>query len=310
MESEVTVTPVTPAANAIERPTQSSRDQLASIAASVQAEEARMAQEAAAQANGTNAPAKPADQQGIVSPPEGAKKSVPAGLVDKDGHVSEEKILKANEHLEKGIKDKEARLEELLKRNKELRRKFGDVGQVVKETEASLSPEELTRKELDELEKNPVHYIKGSIKSEIQSIRAELEGMKAETRYTGEARELDSLVERGHSWIIEQGLGRFEEIFKERPYLLQSKTPYKDAVRFMSDVPSNGAAPGSAQAGRTPLPILGSGTVAPPPSQEQAASSEQRMEDLSRKLRSALEHNDRATAMRLMQDMDKLQRGY
>lgn len=307
--SDVIVTPVSPAANALERP-QPVTETLASIAASVQAEEARRAEEANAQEVQPPAPAASASQEGEPKPPVApAKKGIPAGLVDKDGQVSEEKILKANESLEKGIKDKESRLEELLKRNKDLRRKFGDVGQVVKQVESNLSPEELSRKELEELEKNPVHYIKGSIKSEIQALRAELEAMKMETVETTQAKELDSLIEQGHSWIHDEGLQRFEEVFKERPYLLQSRTPYKDAVRFMSDIPLNGAGAVPAQNGRS-LPILGGGHAAPPPSQEQPASTEMRMEEMSRKMTSALQHGDKATAARLMREMDKLERGY
>ena len=309
--SDVTVTQLTPAANAMERPVQSARDTLASIAASVQAEEARRTAEANTQEPQIPAPAASANQEGVPLTPDTvpAKKGIPAGLVDKDGQVSEEKILKANESLEKATKDKEARLEELLKRNKELRRKFGDVGQTVKQVEASQSPEEAYRKEMEQLEKNPVQYIRGSVQSELQALRAEIQSMKAETVETGQAKELDALVEQGHSWIQDEGLKRFEEVFQERPYLLQSRTPYRDAVRFMSELPSNGAAAVPAQNGRS-LPILGGGHAAPPPSQEPPASTEMRMEEMSKKLESALRHGDKAVASRLMRDMDKLERGY
>ncbi len=308
--SDVTVAQVTPAANAMERPVQSTRDTLASIAASVQAEEARRVAEANTQEPQVPAPAASAVQQGTpITQDPLAKKGIPAGLVDKDGQVSEDKILKANESLEKATKDKEARLEELLKRNKELRRKFGDVGQTVKQVEASQSPDEVYRKEMEQLEKNPVQYIRGSVQSEIQALRAEIQSMKAETVETGQARELDALVEQGHSWIQDEGLKRFEDVFQERPYLLQSRTPYRDAVRFMTDLPSNGAAAVPAQNGRS-LPILGGGHAAPPPSQEPPASTEMRMEEMSKKLESALRHGDRAAASRLMRDMDKLERGY
>lgn len=297
----------------------SSREELASIAARVKAEEAKMT---SSQLDPMAVTAATPGPQQIVPPmqddkaPPSKMDDVPLKFRGKDGQVSEDKILKANEHLEKAIPEKEERLKELLRRHKDLEQKFTRTSQEVRRVEkevpidqAPAQPVEFRKKFLEDLEKDPVSAIERLVDVKSQAIRERLEQSELKTRALEQAEELDSLVRNGNEWIYTEGLGRFEQVFQERPYLRNSPTPYLDAVRFMEPQSPKGAANGSAQPIRT-TPILGAGSATPPPSSEPPESKEQAMQKLSEKWKLAAQHGDKKTMSQIMVAMDKLERGY
>lgn len=264
-----------------------------------------------------------------ATPPEGPKATPPAppsegkkdGLdqfKDKDGNVDDGKIRKANEHLERGIRDRE----ELLRKNKELLAKFTKDSQELAATRRELetrqtatpppamptNEDEAFLKRVAELENNPIalrDLIDETAARRTRSLEERLSRFEAEERNRTQAMELQQLVEAGHAWIIKEGLGRFEDVFKEKPFLLQSRTPYLDALRFMEN--SSGAAPAPAQGG---TPILGGGSATPPPSSAPTVTPEQRMGELSKQFHLHLQRGQVAEAGKVMEEMNRLNRGY
>lgn len=296
----------------------SSREQLSAVKARITAHEANpnnflpepMAVTAATPEQMRETPVVPQEK-----PVSSTTDGIPQKLRDKDGQVSEEKILKANEHLEKAIPNKEARIQELLKKHKELEKKFTQTSQEARKLENTIPTEppppqkvDFNKQFLDDLASDPVGAIDRRLEMKLQRIENEIRQSKLETSAFKQADELNSLVEAGNDWIINEGLGRFEKVFEERPYLRQSPTPYLDAARFM-DPSSNNAASGNAQPGRG-TPILASGSAALPPSSDPSMSTERAKQDISDRLRKALQHGDKKEAAKLISELDKLERGY
>lgn len=261
----------------------------------------------------------------IKTPPPEPNKDGLQQFKDKEGNVDPNRIQKANEHLERGIKEKE----ELLKRNRELLQKFTKASQEVSETKKQLGgigaptpiPEGGGRdfdqaflERVSKLEEDPL-VLRELIRQEARSLlvqengemRSMIEGMRQEGIYSQRASELDELIKAGHSWIATEGLGRFEKVFEEKPFLLQSPTPYMDALRFI-DASSNGSASAPAQS-RQPTPILGSGSAVPPPTSAPTVTKEQKMSDLSKQLHDAMKWHDRQGAARIMAEMTRLEQG-
>lgn len=256
----------------------------------------------------------------ITPPPAGTKEGLPQTM-DK-GEVPLSEIQKRNEHLEKGIKEKE----ELLRRNKELLAKFHQTSQAAAETGKQLGaakplPEgghgqELDKAFLARLAKandDPLvlrdlirEEARNLLTQEVGPIRSEWEQSKQDRVWSRYGEELVDLAKAGHTWIATEGLERFERVFQEKPYLLQSPTPYMDAMRFI-DAPTGPAAV-SAQNGK-PAPILGGGSAVPPPSSAPAATTEQKMADLSKKFQEAAKWNDRKGMAELMEQMTRLNQG-
>lgn len=244
---------------------------------------------------------------------------VPQQFQNKDGKLDEEKIQKSNEHLRKGVEDRQAKL---IKLNKELREKFREMGTKVNqeqskaEAEAALgeipkgqlTPEQ-KKKIAEELEKDPVEAILALnriiAKQELEPHINDIQNIKQDRTESRELRELDELVNSGHDWIVSDGLSRFEAAFKERPWLRQSNTPYRDALKFI-DVP--GQQPTQAQVGpRTP--ILGASRAVPPPSSVPSVSPEQHLAELSKALHSAIRNKDFKAAAELEAKMDMAYKG-
>jgi hypothetical protein len=268
-------------------------------------------------------PTTPAEgsQPTVVTPPPVPKKEGLDQFKDKDGNVDDGKIRKANEHLERGLRERE----ELLRKNKELLSKFTKTSQELAETKkavespppqpppapAGLESDEEFLRRVAELEDKPLalrELIDMRVQALIGPIHGQLQNAAQEADMRSKAAELQELVNAGHSWIIKDGavdLSRFEETFKERPWLLQSRTPYLDALRFM-DV-SSGMASAPAQGG---TPILGGGSAVPPPSSAPAVTPEQKMKELSQQYRLLLSRGQIQDANKIMQEMDKLNRGY
>lgn len=255
-----------------------------------------------------------------VTPTEGTKVDIPQQFKDKDGSLDEEKITKSNEHLQKGILERQ---EKLIKLNKELREQFRQSGTKLSEEKAKaeaetviekintgkLTPEE-KKKIAEEFEKDPVEALlafnRVITKQEIEPHLKKLYSLDAEARESKEIKELDDLArEDGNEWILTEGTARFSEVFKTRPYLLQSPTPYRDALRFME---SKGQQPTQAQVGPK-TPILGASKAVPPPSPVPPVSPEQELADISRELRMAIKNKEYGKATELEKKMDILYKG-
>lgn len=254
-----------------------------------------------------------------ATPAEGTKVDVPQQFKDKDGSLDEEKIIKSNEHLQKGILERQ---EKLIKLNKELREKFRQSGTQLSEEKAKaeaenviekinagkLTPEE-KEKIAKEFEKDPVEALlafnRVITKQEIEPHLKKLYSLEAESKESKEISELDALARDGNEWILTEGTARFEEVFKARPYLMQSPTPYRDALRFME---IKGQQPTQAQVGPK-TPILGASKAVPPPSPVPPVSPEQELADISRELRLAIKNKEYGKASELEKKMDILYKG-
>lgn len=238
---------------------------------------------------------------------------------DKDGEVSTDKILKANEHLEKAIREKE----DLIRQNKELLGKFSKASEEAKRTAKAVDgqretfqvrggglPEEDRKKLWAEVEKNPdalLDYVEQIAEQKARRYGSKVEEMEQERILTARANELDDLVRAGNTWIKTEGLGRFEEVFKQRPFLLQSPTPYVDALRFI-DPPSNGTTAAPAQGGKG-TPILGAGHAVPPPSSAPPVTPDARMKQLSAELQNAMRDGDGKRQQELWAEYERLYKG-
>lgn len=255
-------------------------------------------------------------------PPKDSEKTtveVPQQFQSKDGKLDEEKIQKSNEHLRRGVEERQAKL---IRLNKELREKFREMGTKVNQEKAKadaeaslgdipkgqLTPEQ-KKKIAEELEKDPVEAILAInrivAKQELEPHINDIQNIKQDRTESRELRELDELVESGHDWIVSEGLGRFEAAFKERPWLRQSNTPYRDALKFI-DAPSQ--QPIQAPIGpRTP--ILGASRAVPPPSAVPSVSPDQQLAELSTALRSAIKNKDFKSVAELEAKMDMAYKG-
>lgn len=270
-------------------------------------------------------PEVPAQVQEVATPPvtptEGTKVDIPQQYKDKDGSLDEEKISKSNEHLQKGIEERQAKL---IKLNKELREKFRASSEQLKEEKSKVEAEstiekinsgKLTPDDRERIAKefgiDPEHvdsltaFTRIIAQREIEPHLKKIQSLETQSREAKEINELDSLTSDGNDWILTEGTARFEEVFKVRPYLLQSPTPYRDALRFME---SKGQQPTQAHVGPK-TPILGTSKAVPPPSSVPPVSPEQELEDMSRDLRMAIKNRDYAKASQIEQKMDIMYKG-
>lgn len=191
----------------------------------------------------------------------------------------------------------------LIEQNRALREKVRIQGEELKATKeeaksvlaelpkGNLTPE-FKKQIMEQIEKDPVEAIialsKLSAQQELNPRLSKFEAIEKQVDETRAARELDSLISKGHDWIATEGLGRFEVVFKERPYLLQSPTPYADAVRFL-DVPTT--QPPAPQVGAK-TPILGATRAVPPPSNLPPVSIENETERHALELEAAAKIKD------------------
>ena len=239
------------------------------------------------------------------TPPAEVKKDGLQQFKDKEGNVDAEKIRKSNEHLERGLRDKE----ELLKRNKELLSKFTKTSQEAAKVKKELGatapiPEGGQGDDIDDkrflerlgaAQEDP-KLLRKVIREEaaqLPQVREAVSFMEETKRERFEAsmgQQLNELVQAGHTWIAKEGLGRFNEVFDREPWLLQSRTPYLNAMKFM-EIPQE-SAPAPAQ-GSQPVPVLGGGNAIPPPSSAPTATTEQKMKDLSSQFHTAVRRGDR-----------------
>lgn len=265
---------------------------------------------------------------------------VPQQYKDKEGKLAEKRVLDANEHLVKSANldqtevakkteeimqlPESERQERLIKFNKELLEQHRQYKVKAKEEEAKkpISPdldlENLTPEFRDRLMKDaetdfPATMIKlakavaaREVDNRNRSLESKLTQIDEERLERSSFKELDTLVKEGHDWILSEGIGRINEVLKERPYLNQSKTPFRDAVRFI-ELPNSGTnTNGSAQAVRT-SPILGANRAVPPPSSLQPVTAESEMESLSIQFNKALAGKNKALANELLAKMEILE---
>ena len=258
------------------------------------------------------------DAKAVIPAVTGAIES-PQQFKGTDGKLDEEKIQKSNEHLRMGIEERQAKL---IKLNKDLREKFRESGtelnteQVKAEQESSIAEllkgkltPEIKKRIAEEIENDPVEGFltmsRLAARQELNPHIGKIESMEKSYVERRELKELDTLINEGHDWIISEGLGRFEQAFNDRPWLRQSKTPYADALRFIN---TPGHAPSQAHVGPT-TPILGSSRAVPPASATPSVSPDQSLADLSNSLRIAIRNKDMAKAAELEAKMDMAYKG-
>lgn len=242
---------------------------------------------------------------------------------DSDGKLDLAKIEKSNEHLQRGI---ESREEKLLKLNRELQKKFTATSQelAAKSNEMpEADPIEFTdegkKKIIADMGLDPndtvsqklldsvVKIARTVVKRETDPFIKDVRNMKETTRESRSLRELDELVKEGNDWIISEGTARFDQVLEERPYLRQSNTPYRDALRFM-ELPRPDNQPTQARVGAQ-TPILGASQTVPPPSTLPPSTPEQDIENLSFELRSAMSEKNFQKAKEIEAQMDRVYKG-
>ncbi|MBK7804292.1 MAG: hypothetical protein IPJ55_16850 [Chloracidobacterium sp.] len=242
---------------------------------------------------------------------------------DSDGKLDLAKVEKSNEHLMRGI---ESREEKLLKLNRELQKKFHHVGQelAAKSSEMpeadpieftdegkkriiadmGLDPNDVTsQKLLDSI----VKISRTVARRETEPFAKDVRHITEVTQETRSLKELDDLVKEGNEWIITEGTSRFDKVLEERPYLRQSRTPYRDALRFM-ELQRLDNQPTQARVGAQ-TPILGASQTVPPPSTLPPSTPEQDIESLSLSLRSAMTEKNFQKAKEIEAQMDRVYRG-
>lgn len=270
-----------------------------------------------------------AQTQPVVNPP--AEKVPPAEnktdslqqFRDKEGKVDVSKIEKSNEHLQKSIESKES---QLLRLNKELLQKHTKISQDLKqqakpaETPSSFDGETLSpefkKKLADDFEKDPLEALfrfnravaQYEADRKMKPFEPVMNDVTAYSKATREAMELDEVAKAGNDWVYneQEREARFGKVFQQYPQLLQFPEPYKAALRFMDDVPSQKeSAAGHARTGGT-TPILGANHAVPPPSSAPTASHEQKLETLSQELHKAMSQRDFVAANAIQKNMDKV----
>jgi len=233
-----------------------------------------------------------------------------------DGSLNPDKIEKSNEHLQRGI---ESRTEKLLKLNRELNKKFTTTSQQLAATsKATDAPDDLQftdegkKKILEDLEKDPIETIlkvvRTATRKETARLNDDVSSLKEHSRESRELKELDDLVQEGHSWIVEDGLSRFDKVFSERPWLRQSPEPFRDALRFM-EFPRTDGQPAKAQVG-SKTPVLGASTAVPPPSSKPPLTQGQELSRISVELRKAMADGDNARMAELEAQYDRVAKGW
>ena len=242
---------------------------------------------------------------------------------DSDGKLDLAKIEKSNEHLQRGI---ESREEKLLKLNRELQKKFTATSQelaaksnVTPEAEPIEFTDEGKRKIIADMGLDPndatsqklidsvVKIARTVARRETEPFVKDVRHITEVTQETRSLKELDDLVKEGNDWIISEGNTRFDKVLEERPYLRQSKTPYRDALRFM-ELPRPDNQPTQARVGAQ-TPILGASQTVPPPSTLPPSTPEQDIESLSLSLRSAMSEKNFQKAKEIEAQMDRVYRG-
>lgn len=257
------------------------------------------------------------------------KVAVPQQFKDKEGQLDEDKIQQSNEHLEKGILNKEERAAKLVKINKELREKHRQTSEVVKRLEseaadplAGIDVENLTpefrQKLTEDFEKDFVGtqlklqkaFVQREMDRQVKPLHNQVSEIHERNKSLSMEKELDDLVEQGHTWIVEEGAERFNRLLAERPELkplLNSPQPYHDLIRFIDDVPQKNGAAGQTQFGRS-SPILGATRAVPPPSANPTVSPDSDMRELSRQFNIAMSQKNTRVADELLRKMEILER--
>jgi hypothetical protein len=250
-----------------------------------------------------------------------------------EGRESLEKIQEDIKHLEKGIEETaeekerlskmshEEKVAHFLKVRQDKRREYTQGRQKLSEERKTVIPAdtppqqpvysgdltpELKTTILVDLEKDPVGTIDRLLEARVnlaldRKVRPVVSEWEAERTRSADRREAEELagLAKENPWMLTEGLARFERVFEANPWLRQSPNPYKDAIRFMDDLPSrNGMAPGLTQAG-SPLPVLGSSGAIPPSTLDRSATVESSYNDLERQY-------DLAIRERRFRDADKI----
>lgn len=239
---------------------------------------------------------------------------------NKDGSLSLDKVEKSNEHLMREI---ESREEKLLRLNRELQKKFTATSQELsakkQEADEFEFTEEGNKKIISDLGLDPESpeskkLIDTFVKIARTVTRRETEPFVKDVRNLNEIskesrflKELDDLAKEGNEWIITEGTAKIEKVLEERPYLKQSKTPYRDALKFIE--PSRtGDSTAQAQAG-TRTPILGASQAIQPPSSSPTSTPERELQSLNDELVKALKDHNRNKIREIEAQMERVYKG-
>jgi hypothetical protein len=256
--------------------------------------------------------------------PEGKKVDVPSHMRLADGTVDEAKLQKATQHIEKAILSKE----EQLTKYKELQKKYTQLSQEVatEKTQveppkvdlykAGLKPEDFSPEFRDKLQKDMEQDFVGTwLKATTAIVKSALDPL-VEARHQEQAvqrderiyKRLDELASKpGNEWVLsDDGMGKFDTVFKQRPYLWQSTDPYGDAYRFIDDRPEQQVQQGQSAQAPKPTPILGAGRAVPPVQSQPSVSSQAQLEKLNSDMMTAMATRDFRRAAEIQREKDRL----
>jgi hypothetical protein len=264
----------------------------------------------------------PATPEPEAKAPEGKKAEVPPHMRLPDGTVDEAKLQKATQHIEKAILSKE----EQLAKYKDLQKKYTQLSQEVKSEEkvvpkvdlykAGLRPEDFSPEFRDKLQKDMEQDFVGTwlkattaiVKSALDPLVQERQQEQAVQRDERIYKRLDELASKpGNEWVLsDEGMGKFDSVFKERPYLWQSHDPYGDAYHFIDGKPEYQAQQGQVAQAPKPTPILGAGRAVPPVTSQPSVSAQAQLQKLNSDMMEALATKDWARAADIQRQKDRL----
>jgi hypothetical protein len=258
------------------------------------------------------------------APEEGKKVDVPPHMRLPDGTVDQQKLDKATQHIEKAIQSKEA----ALAKYKELQKKYTQLSQevAVKKAEveppkvdlykAGLKPEDFSPEFRDKLQKDMEQDFVGTwlkattaiVRSAIDPLQQERNQEKAMAHEERVYKRLDELASKpGNEWMLtEDGMTKFDNVFKEKPYLWQSSDPYGDAWHFIEEKPEYKALQAQVAQAQKPTPVLGAGRAIPPQVSQPSVSLDAQLEQLNVQQAQAMTERNYALAAEIQKKKDKL----
>lgn len=181
------------------------------------------------------------------------------------------------------------------------------------EIPADLTPEFIKLLETDSETKNPWiavdRLVRARLQQTIAPVKSKLDAVDSEKRNEAQLKGLETLAETNPWLKTPEGMQKMADVFAENPELWKTKDPYRAALGFISDVPSNARQSGPAQStGSTPM--LGVAGAVPPVVSTPAASNEDALTKLMQEMNTFLSRGDVKSAKEIEAKMDKITRGY
>lgn len=239
-----------------------------------------------------------------------------------DGTLNLDKVEKSNEHLKRGI---ESREEKLLKLNRELQKKFTVTSQElsaksneIPDVASLVFTDEGKKKILEDMEKDPIEAImkmaRTVARDETSRIAKDIAPIRDQIRESANSKELDVLVSEGHDWLLDENArnSMFDNLFlarpELRPFISNSRTPYRDALRFMEIPRSGDGQPTQAHVG-SKTPIISASQAISPPSSSPPSTPERELANLNAELKKSLKDHDRKRAQEIEAQLDRVYKG-